>query len=58
MATFCYECVAEWKSEETCIFGRYWLDLAEIWYRGLFLDSKFKTNNKILILCHSDVKMR
>ena len=22
MATFCYECVAEWKSEETCIFGR------------------------------------
>ena len=21
MATFCYECVAEWKSEETCIFA-------------------------------------
>ena len=30
-------------------FTGYWLDLAQIWYRVVFLDSKSKTNNKILI---------
>ena len=37
----------------------YSLDLTQIWYRGVFLDSKSKINNKILIGGHSrqnDVK--
>ena len=38
-------------------FPRYWLDLAQILCRGVFLDSKSKIDNKIFIQRHSDVKM-
>ena len=45
------------KMKKLAYFLRYWLDLAQIWCRGLFLDSKFKINDKIFIRRHSDVKM-
>ena len=35
----------------------YWFDLAQIWCRGVFLDSKSKINQKTFIRRHSDVKM-
>ena len=38
-------------------FPRYWLELAKIWCRGVFLDSKSEINSKIFIRRHSDVKM-
>ena len=35
----------------------YWLDLAQISFREVFLSSQFEINNKIFIQRHSDVKM-
>ena len=58
MVTFCYELSRNKKIEKRAYFPRYWLDLAQILCRGVFLDSKSKINNKIFIGRHSDVKMR
>ena len=38
-------------------FPRYWLDLAQIWCKGVFLDSKSKINNKSFIRRHSEGKI-
>ena len=48
----------QWQPSVVTVYGKvkklaylagYWLDLAKIRYNGLFLDSKSKINNKILI---------
>ena len=39
----------------------YWLDLSQVWCRGVFLDSKFKINKTNLydvILTSNDVKVK
>ena len=35
------------KGKKIAYLPGYWLDLAQIWCRGVFLDSKYKINNKI-----------
>ena len=48
-----------WKRKmmKLAYLTRYWLDLAQIWCREAFLDSKSKTNHKNFIRRYSDVKM-
>ena len=36
------------KVKKLAYLPRYWLDLAQIWCRGVFLDSKSKIKKKIL----------
>ena len=36
------------KVKKLVYLAGYWLDLAQIWYRGEFLDSESKSNNKFL----------
>ena len=45
------------KVKKLAYLPGYWLDLAQIWCRGVFLDFKFKINNKTFIRRHSNVKM-
>ena len=56
MATFCYVS-GNGKVNKLAYLAECRLDLAEIWYRRVFLDSKSKTNNKTLILRHSGFKV-
>ena len=45
------------KVKKLAYLPGYWLDLAKIWCRGVFLDSKSKISKKFFIRRHSDVKM-
>ena len=57
MATFVMNVLWNRKVKKLAHLPGYWLDLAQIWCRGVFLDSKSKINNKIFIRRHSNVKM-
>ena len=57
MATFRYECVAEYKSEETCIFARILAWSFSNLVHGVFFGSKSKINNTICTQSHFDFKM-
>ena len=45
------------KVKKLAYLTEYWLDLSQIWCRGVFLDSKSKIDKKDFIRRHSDVKM-
>ena len=57
MATFVMNVSRDRKVKKLAYLPGYWLDLAQIWCWGLFLDSKSKINKKFFIRRHSDVKM-
>ena len=46
------------KVKKLAYLPGYWLDLAQIWCKGVFLDSKSKINTKIFIQHQNDVKVK